>query len=82
MFVKDGIVDLANVRSMNKKILNLLMLCDELTTKELIASIVLPSFLVMPMVKLVLFQFIFCAANTSDKLLGRDISAYYILFPW
>ena len=36
LFVKVGIIDLADVQlqSMNKKSLNLLTLCDELTTKE------------------------------------------------
>ena len=34
LFIQGGIIDLTNVQSINKNSLNLLMLCDELTTKE------------------------------------------------
>lgn len=52
LFVKVGIIDLADVQSMNKKSLNLLTLCDELTTKEA-TLFVLPYHLIMCTVKLV-----------------------------
>lgn len=51
LFVKVGIIDLADVQSMNKKSLNLLTLCDELTTKE-VTLFVLP-LLIICTVKLV-----------------------------
>ena len=34
LFIQGGIIDLTNVQSMNKNSLNLLILYDELTTKE------------------------------------------------
>lgn len=51
LFVKVGIIDLADVQSMNKNSLNLLTLCDELTTKE--ATLFVLPLLIMCTVKLV-----------------------------